>query len=169
MLSSQSDVVVRSAKVSDAARLAVVFRESWSNAYAGIIPHQSLETIMRRRDAAWWKAQIRSGETILVLVVAGKIGGYATVGITRGRSTYQGEIYELYLAPIYQGLGFGELLFEACRYRLDSRKLKGLIVWALAENASALGFYERRGGRTVGRVSERFGRSRLEKIGIGWT
>ena len=169
MLSSRSDVVVRSAKLADAGRLAVVFETAWRNAYAGIIPHDSLEAILRRRNGTWWRSQIRSGEMILVLELAGKIGGYATGGAARSRGRHQGEIYELYLEPTYQGLGLGEHLFEACRSRFDQRRLKGLIVWALADNAGAIDFYERRGGRQVAKVNERFGRVKLEKLALGWS
>ncbi len=168
MLSSRSEIIVRNAKLADAARLAVVFRDSWHNAYTGLIPHASLVNILARRDASWWRTQIKSGEAILVLEVAGKVGGYATSGIARSRGTHQAEIYELYLIPTFQGLGLGEYLFEACRYRLDNRNLKGLIVWALAGNQAAIEFYKRRGGRFVGRVKERFGDTKLEKVALGW-
>jgi len=168
MLSSRSDILVRDAKPADAPALAAVFVASWTNAYRGIIPHSNLEGIVRRRDVAWWRTQIRSGDTILVVETSGVIAGYASCGAARARGSQQGEIYELYLAPNYQGLGFGEHLFEACRYRLDDRRLKGLIVWALADNEGAISFYERRGGRKVARISERFGRTKLEKVALGW-
>jgi GNAT superfamily N-acetyltransferase len=168
MLSSRTEIIVRSAKSADAARLATVFRDSWRNAYTGIIPRESLENILQRRDAGWWRSQIRSGDPIVVLEVAGKVGGYATSGLSRARGAYQGEIYELYLVPSYQGLGLGEYLFEACRFRLDQRRLRGMIVWALAENTRALDFYERRGGRPVARILERFGTAKLEKIALAW-
>ena len=168
MLSSRSEVIVRSAKLGDAVRLALIFRDSWQNAYSGLIPHASLIKILARRDAAWWRSQIKTNEPILVLEVAGKVGGYATAGIARSRGAHQGEIYELYLIPSFQGLGLGEYLFEACRFRLDSRKFKGMIVWVLADNAAAIEFYQRRGGRQVGRVLERFGDTKLQKIALGW-
>ena len=168
MLSSRSEVIVRTAKTADAPRLTSVFRDSWRNAYTGIIPRASLDNILVRRDAAWWRSQIRTGEPIIVLEVAGKVGGYATAGIARTRGGNQGEIYELYMAPHFQGLGLGEHLFEACRYRLDQRRLKGLIVWALAENTTAIDFYERRGGRRVAQVHERFGQHKLKKLGLSW-
>lgn len=168
MLSSRSEVIVRSAKVSDAARLAAIFKESWQNAYSGLIPHASLQNILQRRDASWWRSQIRTGEPVIVLEVAGKVGGYATSGAARSRGAYQGEIYELYLIPSFQGLGLGEYLFEACRYRLDQRRFKGLIVWALSGNERAIDFYERRGGRPIAKVQERFGAAKLEKIALGW-
>ena len=168
MLSSRTEVIVRNAKVADASRLTTVFRESWHNAYTGIVPRQALASILSRRDMTWWRSQIKTGEPIMVLEVAGKVGGYATAGVSRSRGGQQGEIYELYLAPHFQGLGLGEHLFEACRYRLDQRRLRGLMVWALAENRAAIDFYERRGGRQVAQVHERFGRVKLEKIGLGW-
>ena len=168
MLSSRSEIIVRSAKTADASRLAQVFKDAWQHTYTGIIPHEALQNILQRRDATWWRAQIRTGEPIVVLEVSGKVGGYATAGLARSRGAFQGEIYELYLTPSFQGLGLGEYLFEACRYRLDQRRLKGLIVWALTENSRAIEFYERRGGRAVARVQERFGKAKLEKIALGW-
>ena len=169
LLSSRSDVVVRNAKLSDAANLVGIFQSSWRNTYAGLIPHDSLESIVRRRDIGWWRAQIRSGEMILVTEAGGTLAGYATAGFARSKGHHQGEIYELYLAPIYQGLGLGEHLFEGCRYRLDERRLNGLIVWSLTENLNAVDFYERRGGRRVARATERFGRTKLDKLALGWS
>lgn len=169
MLGSSEHVSVRAARAADAAGLANVFRASWSQAYTGIIPHLHLETLMRKRGEEWWSSSIRSGDSILVLQVGAETAGYATSGAARSASPYQGEIYELYLAPLYQGLGFGELLFEGCRHALDRRQLQGLIVWALSENTAATDFYWRRGGRPVARVYDRIGRARLEKIAFGWS
>lgn len=159
---------MRRARPSDAKVLAEIFRESWRNAYRGIIPHAELESAVLRRDSDWWQRSIRANDTILVLEIERKLAGYATCGPARGRRRHQGEIYELYLAPIYQGLGLGEHLFEGCRHNLDSRGLAGLLVWSLADNTPAIDFYWRRGGRPVARASERFGKTRLAKLAFGW-
>jgi GNAT superfamily N-acetyltransferase len=168
MISQRSGVVVRTAKTADAARLSAVCRDSWQHTYTGIIPHTDLNNILARRDATWWRSRLRAGEQVLVVEVGGSIGGYATSGPARSRGSYQGEIYELYLSPVFQGLGLGEYLFEASRYRLDQRRLQGLIVWALVANDGAIDFYARRGGRPVARVHERFGGTRLEKVALAW-
>ncbi len=110
-------------RLADAPALSEVFRNSWSNAYLGIIPHLHLDSMIRQRTPDWWGATIKSGGELLVLQVAGVVAGYATLGAARVRGDYEGEIYELYVAPTYQGLGFGERLFEACRYHLDGRQL----------------------------------------------
>ncbi len=81
---------------------------------------------------------------------------------------YQGEIYELYIAPEHQGVGLGEHLFEASRFALDRRRLRGLVVWVLAQNTIATDFYWRRGGRPMKQVIENVGGKKLEKIAFGW-
>lgn len=168
MLSESFSVEVRLAKASDAGALAELFRESWLHAYRGIIPHLHLESLVRKRTPNWWRRAVRAGDSLLVIEVAGEVAGYATCGAARTRGRWQGEIYELYIAPKFQGLGFGERLFEACRHSLDIRQLDGLIVWALAENTLASDFYWRRGGRPVLKCMERIGGTKFEKIAYGW-
>lgn len=169
MLGWRSDVRVRPAKAADAAVLTRVFAETWRGAYEGIIPHGQLDGIIRRRNKAWWSNAIRGGDCLLVVEHDGKVAGYATYGASRGRGRHQGEIYELYIAPVYQGVGLGEHLFEACRARLDARGLRGLVVWALSDNDAAADFYWRRGGRPFKAIRERFGAAELGKIGFGWS
>jgi ribosomal protein S18 acetylase RimI-like enzyme len=169
MLGSSSHVRVRSGQLSDAKDLADVFERSWRHAYVGILPRAHLDSLILRRGRRWWTSAIRSGDLILVLEVAGEICGYASCGPARHRGRYEGEIYELYLVPEYQGLGFGELLFEACRNVLDQRKLNGLIVWALSDNEIAADFYWRRGGRPVQQLTDRVGTVDMCKVGFAWT
>lgn len=169
MLQARTDIRVRKGTQKDASALAQLFREAWELAYRGIIPHLHLETMIRRRDLKWWQNTMRGGDGMLVLEVAGTVAGYVTFGRARGRGKTQGEIYELYLAPTYQGLGFGEHLFEAARYALDERRLNGLIVWALAENTAACQFYWRRGGRPAGKTTDAIGGVKLEKVSYIWS
>jgi GNAT superfamily N-acetyltransferase len=168
MLGSGSKVCVRKGKVADAAALSQVFRDSWQLAYRGIIPHVQLESYLRQRTAEWWRGAVRSGDGTLVLELDSKVVGYATFGAARSRGPYQGEIYELYLDPVHQGLGLGERLFEGCRYALDTRKVRGLIVWALLANTPACDFYWRRGGRPIATAFTRIGAARLEKVAFAW-
>lgn len=169
MLGSGQIVRVRSAKQSDAKALARIFKDSWLLAYRGIIPHLHLDRMIRERNVEWWRDVVKSGDSALVLELSGTIAGYATLGNSRARGRYQGEIYELYLDPVYQGMGLGEHLFEGCRHVLDMRKLNGLVVWALLQNTPACDFYWRRGGRPVASTFQRFGSERLEKVAFAWS
>jgi ribosomal protein S18 acetylase RimI-like enzyme len=168
MLGSPSKVRVRGGKQADATALARIFKEAWLLAYRGIIPHLHLESMVRQRSPEWWRDALKTGDSSLVLEMAGTVAGYATIGSARQRGPFQGEIYELYLDPIYQGLGLGEHLFEGCRHTLDMRKLNGLIVWALLDNTAACDFYWRRGGRPITSAFTKIGGARLEKVAFTW-
>ena len=159
---------MRRAKPSDGEALTRIFAETWRLTYRGIIPHAHLECLIGRRSQAWWNKAIRTEAHLLVIEVDGTVAGYAACGAARARGAYKGEIYELYVDPVYQGLGLGEHLFEACRSELDRRNLDGLIVWALEDNANAAAFYWRCGGRPAARSTERFGASKLGKIAYTW-
>ena len=122
-------------------------------------PGTELERLINRRGPAWWDSAIRKGSRIALLQFGDKIAGYANYGRNRARSLhYDGEIYELYLRPEFQGLGFGRRLFTAARRDLaQSGTADRLIVWALSENDNAVEFYRALGGKAVARSSEKFG------------
>jgi hypothetical protein len=75
MLGSPSKVHVRSGKPADAPALARIFKESWLLSYRGIIPHLHLESMVRQRTAEWWRDAMRSGDSTLVLEMAGTVVG----------------------------------------------------------------------------------------------
>lgn len=168
MLEQRSCVRVRKARLADAEALAEVFKTSWSFAYTGLLPESHLRTMIARRGTGWWRTMLRGSGDILVLQVADRVAGYATMGRSRGNGAIQGEIYELYLDPLYQGLGLGEHLFEGCRNVLDTRRLNGLAVWALIDNAPACHFYWRRGGRPRTSVMDSIGGKKFEKVAFVW-
>jgi len=125
--------------------------------------------MINRRGSAWWANAIRRAATVLVVEIGGKVAGYATVGRNRARDLpQQGEIYELYLRPEYQGVGLGSRLFAAAREKLAAHGLKGMVVWALEDNANALAFYEGAGGRDVAEGVEVFDQKALRKVAFVW-
>ncbi len=106
---------------------------------------------------------------ILVLVYDSDTVAYSTFGPSRMRgSHFGGEIYELYVRPEFQGVGFGTKLFSAVRGRLAERRLDGLVVWALADNDMACAFYLQRGGQPVSEGMEQFDGTSLRKVAYAW-
>src|ERR1700751_892809 len=146
-------IEIRRAKPADALAVADTHDEAWRTAYRGIIPGAELEKLISRRGPAWWESAIRKGSRVALLVFGDRIAGYANYGRNRARSlAYDGEIYELYLRPEFQGLGFGRRLFAAARRDLtQSAGIKSMVVWALSDNAPAVAFYRALGGRPVAR------------------
>src|SRR5256886_6538786 len=151
-------IEVRRAKPSDATAIATTHDEAWRGAYQGVIPGPELDKLINRRGPQWWDSAVRKGSRITVLAFGECVAGYAHYGRNRARSLYcDGEIYELYLRPEFQGLGFGRKLFSAARRDLVQSGLQSLVVWALSDNEQAVGFYRALGGKAVARSSERFG------------
>jgi ribosomal protein S18 acetylase RimI-like enzyme len=106
---------------------------------------------------------------LLVLVFDGAVAGYAMLGRSRSAANARaGEIYELYLRPPYQGVGLGRHLFKEAQRTLADFGFRGLIVWALADNAAACAFYRRMGGRPAAEHVEHLGGANLVKIGFVW-
>ena len=162
-------IEIRRAKASDAAAVADTHDEAWRGAYQGVIPGVELEKLVTRRGADWWDSAIRKGSRIAILAFGDKVAGYANYGRNRARSLYyDGEIYELYLRPECQGLGFGRRLFSSARRDLAQSGLKSLVIWALSDNDPAVEFYKALGGKAVARSSERFGDKSLEKVAFAW-
>ncbi len=159
----------RHAEAGDAEALAALHAAAWRYAYRGIIPGVALERMIARRGPAWWAVQPGRREGTLLLEFDGRIAGYTTFGPSRtaGRPR-MGEIFELYVEPAGHGAGFGRQLFEAARLRLGPARLGGLIVWALAENAQARGFYVAMGGLERLRSVQRIGGVRLATVAYHW-
>ena len=160
---------ISKADLKDAAAIADVHHEAWQGAYSGIIPHHALTRMINRRGPDWWANALRRSATVLVLEIGGTLAGYATIGRNRARELPQeGEIYELYLRPEYQGIGLGRRLFAEARARLGRQGMRGLVVWALEDNAGALTFYEGAGGRDVAEGVEVFDQKALKKVAFVW-
>jgi ribosomal protein S18 acetylase RimI-like enzyme len=160
---------IRRAEAGDAQAIADIHEEAWRGAYAGIIPHKALTTMINRRGPAWWAGAIRRAASVLVIEIGGCVAGYATIGRNRSRElSPEGEIYELYVRPEYQGIGLGTRLFAAARERLLAHGLKGLVVWALEDNDLAVAFYQGAGGRDVAEGVEVFDQKALRKLAFVW-
>ncbi len=116
-------IEIRRAKPSDAMAVAGTHDEAWRTAYQGIIPGNELDKLINRRGPDWWDSAIRKGSRITILQFGEQIAGYANYGRNRARSLfYDGEVYELYLRPEFQGLGFGRRLFNAVAQGYDSER-----------------------------------------------
>ncbi len=157
---------VRPARAADATELANVYAGAWREAYSGIIPALTLEKMIVRRSAPWWREAVRK-RAILVIEVGGAVVGYASFSILSGGNAPgrpgqkpaggAAEIQELYLAPEYQGIGLGGRLFAAALKRIGGRGYSRVLVRVLADNDRAHAFYRRRGGKVVARTEESLG------------
>jgi ribosomal protein S18 acetylase RimI-like enzyme len=164
-------MVIRPARRADAKEIAEVHDRAWRESYRGVIRGVTLERMIEGRGPVWWDRFMAHGNAIHVFEFAGAIAGYVTFGRTRQRSeAFPGQIYELYLQPEYQGLGFGGMLLNSARAALSGGKRPYLAtcIWALAANDRANGFYLHLGAKEIGRRIERIGGDVYETIGYGF-
>lgn len=166
---SDTLVSVRPATFDDCEDLATIHEEAWLSTYRGLLDGIELQKMVQRRSPNWWKGALERGVHLNVIMVTGVAAGYATYGSCRTPSDKLiGEIYELYLRPEYQGLGFGRTLFEATRQSLALHGMTELTVQVLRDNTSALGFYQALGGKQISRSSYKSGKRQLELSTFGW-
>ncbi len=162
-------IEIRLARPDDAGAITAVHDAAWRNAYRGIIPGKALEAMVERRGPTWWARAIERRTRIIVLSFGGTIAGYASYGRNRAsKLPFGGEIFELYVMPEFQGIGLGKRLFNAVRRDLAGNEIRNLVVWALADNEQACGFYRRLGGHLVDRSSERFDDVLIDKLAFAW-
>ncbi len=163
-------IAVRPAHISDVQAVVEVHDDAWRAAYRGIIPGRELERLISRRGPKWWRSAVLRRSGLLVLEFHGGIAGYVSFGRNRTPGLpFTGEIFELYVAPSHQGLGFGRLLFDAAIRKLAAHGHISTVVWALAENSIAISFYQAVGGKIVCEGRERFGGQSLQRVAFGFT
>ena len=162
------EITIRRPALEDAPALAALHGAAWRSAYRGIIPGVTLERMIARRGPDFWR-QMQGRGGALILEFDGTAAGYAVTGPNRVRQPgAEGEIYELYLGPEYQGAGLGRRLFQASREELRRAARRGMVVRSLAMNENACGFYAAMGGRRLGRGSERIDGTKLATVTYHW-
>ncbi len=162
-------IEIRRAKAADASAIAAVHDAAWRGAYRGLIPGLELERMVERRGPRWWEAAIRRGSRLSVLLVRDEIAGYVNFGGNRTKSLpYGGGGFEIYPHPPLQGPGVGQRPFAAPPPDPQPPPPGWLVVWGLADNENAAGFYRALGGQPVATSTEQFGTKTLDKTAFAW-
>ena len=144
-MSSNTDIQVRPAKLSDAKTIAEIHVEAWAAAYGGIVPDDHLKSFtVAKRQALWLDAIKFSEPQVWVAMDANAIVGF--VGFDRSRDAKSkattGEIWAMYAAPDYWGNGVGLALWDAARDGLVEEGCTDVTLWVLLKNERALRFYD---------------------------
>lgn len=163
--------IARAAATADAAAIAAIEVETWRSTYAGILPPAMLVGMDERRRAGSWRRTLaEEPDDTLVAVELDAVIGFGSCGRQRASDLpYTGEIFTLYVAPDYQGLGHGRLLLTALFQRLVRCGHRSSLVWVLQGNPSRF-FYERLGGRFIAsRRIDVWRGQRVDAAAYGWT
>lgn len=166
-------VEVRFAAVEDAHAIAEVRIGTWRSAYRGIVPDTALAALSIDENAREWVDRLRRENSVMDTFVAvapdGRVVGYASCGPRRdGPGTFAGELYAIYVLDDAQGHGAGRALVRRVARRLEERGMPSMLLWVFEENTAGRAFYERLGGRLVGRQSFELGGKEMVEVAYGW-
>jgi L-amino acid N-acyltransferase YncA len=163
-------VRMRSARETDAQRIADIYIETWRTTYAGAVPDRVLVNMSNERQAIYWTRAIKSGGEIVGVAEDDRAGivavGSAGANRTRG-GDYAGEVYTLYVQPDFQNQGVGEHLLAHLFTEIRAKGMNSAVIWVLAANPSRF-FYETMGGKRVGDREEAMWGTTLREIAYGW-
>lgn len=162
---------VRPGRRADAATIADIFVETWRDTYAGMLPDRMLVNMSVEAQAGYWQRLLaaRRPEEVVRVVEDTKAGlvAFGSCGPLRRSKSKEGEVYTLYVRPVWQGLGIGRLLLAALLRALRERGCRQAMLWVVAANPSRF-FYEAVGGvRAVERVQRLWGMD-VPQIGYRW-
>ncbi len=145
---------VRRATPGDSPGIARVQVDSMRQGHRGVLTDEFLDALSYKQQYLARVEQMTNPEPGSFTLVAtdpfGWIVGYADAGIVRdGPEGIAAELFDLNVAPKYQGLGLGKRLFAAVVRELAAAERMSMLTRALSETKSR-GFYDAFGGRPAG-------------------
>lgn len=156
------DIVIRRVKKEDARKIAVLHQRSWQAAYRGIMDDNYLNALLPDR---WETAFLghfdkngvlkTSAPAGYLLLTDGVAAGALYIGPAHeaGEPPDVGEVYSVYLLPIYWGLGLGSKLLRHGLWQLAAQGYRRCVVWVLSANERARAAYQKEGFEPDGRTN----------------
>jgi GNAT superfamily N-acetyltransferase len=171
------ELYIRPAGPVDAEDIARVQRISWAATYARQLSPESLARVETAWDARHWRHSLeRIDDRVVTLVLEGYdegVVGFGVAGPRRGGRdailrTYEGEFQLIYLLPNFQRRGHGVRLMAAMARVLRARGMDSALVWALATNRAAVGFYQHLSASILMQARKPFFGEQVNEIALGW-
>ena len=99
-------LVIRRARIADAAPIAQVHVQSWRESYRGLVPDGYLDQLSVAGHERQWRRSFRRRRTwAFVAEWEQRIVGFASGGLSRARRDISGELYLLYVLRASHGRG----------------------------------------------------------------
>lgn len=171
------ELLVRAGTGADAERIAEVHVACWRETYRGMVPDFLIDQMTVAGRAQMWRGVFAAFEAgalgaTAVLEQDGRAVGFAGFCAQRDAALkaqgFGGEITAMYVRRACQGQGAGRVLMRWCADGLLAAGIGAGALWALRENASARGFYERLGGKVCGEKQEDRDGAVLHSVAYGW-
>ncbi len=165
----ETGIDFRGAMREDLPQIAAVHVESWQRSFSGIAPANFLsEMSVEKRLKAFGERYAGFSYTMIVAEhpIDG-IVGFADFGTPELPGNFDSQIYSFYLLPEYQRRGLGERLFRRCVRRMIKEGHRKLCLDSL-EVSPYRAFYDKMGGKIIGRDGHKLGDRHFETVIYGW-
>lgn len=144
-MSSTITFQVRHATLRDARAIAELHNLSLRESLKGLVAEDDIPVVTQEKRQAYWREAIEYSEPHVQVALNGdKIVGF--VGYDRSRDpktpNTMGEIWAIYAAPDYWGLGVGLALWDAAREGLAEEGCTNVSVWVPVGNERVVRFHE---------------------------
>ena len=162
---------IRAAHERDIPAISRVHVESWRTAYRNIIPDAFLDGLSYQKHEERHHRYMAKPDTLYFVADSPEHGiiGFLMGGRERtGDPQYAGEIYAIYLLHEHRRQGAGSALFAHWADGLRRSGINSAMVWVLADNAPAIQFYQRTGGKYLREQAIEIGGVSLKEHAYGW-
>lgn len=166
-------MLVRPARADEVSAVARVHDACWRAAYTGMLPAALIARSALADREALWAALLRVPLAERCAHAAedahGRIIGCAWGGPEEsGDPRYRGELLGLYLLRDFRGRGLGRALVRAVVASLRAQGYPNLLLWALADNHPARGFYLALGGAMLREREVTMRGVPIREVAYGW-
>ena len=163
-------ITLRRATVSDSLEVARVHVQSWRESFTGIVPQSFLDEMSVENRAQAFRARFAEESYRMFIAETPADGpiGFADFGKPRDNNLqYQAELYAIYLLRDFQRQGVGARLFTLGVESLVADGMNSMYLLAL-EVSPYKSFYEKMGGRVIGRAAIELGGQKFTELIYGW-
>ncbi len=165
----ETGIDFRTAMREDLLRIAEVHVESWQQSFAGIAPDDFLAGMTVEKRLAAYSERRRDEQYGMLVAEHPEAGivGFADFGTPKLPGNFDAQIFSFYFLPEFQRKGLGEQLFRRCVSRIVKNGTTKLCLDSL-EVSPYRAFYEKLGGKVVGRSSHKLGDKDFATVIYGW-
>ena len=150
---------LRLATAADADAIGRIQVETWTTAYAGLLPQETIDAFdVSARQTMWREGLARTprpGSATFVALVDDEIVGFASVGASHSEEG-TGELYAIYVHPARWGLGAGRALMGRAEASMRDSGFPAALLWVLEGNERAERFYRTAGWERDGEKMDDF-------------
>lgn len=162
------DIIIRTATINDAEKVAKIKIEGWQTAYRGIIDDSFLDNMNINEEIDKRKNNIENGVDIIVAELNNEIVGFCLYrNYIKNSDSYPNancEISSLYVKSSLKRKGIGTKLMQHVIQKLQNKGKTQMILGCLKENYPSRTFYERMGGKLLKTEKITFGNKEYEEV-----